>query len=164
MQCQKHPVVTAGIGPDKAGEACPDMTGQHIDQKCANEFHGKLEEGVFEHRPVTMALSGNSAKAGKASRNPSGGLPLARRPAKSGPGGYAEHHERMENMQKTKRADSKINTESGLSYSVRIEATFGSEFQRTVAIKNLDGPLSSWKALVEAHHKKNQITVIRNRG
>jgi hypothetical protein len=46
---------------------------------------------------------------------------------------------------------------------VRIEATFGSQFQRTVAIKNLNGLLAAWKALVEAQHKKNAITVIPSR-
>jgi hypothetical protein len=65
-------------------------------------------------------------------------------------------------MQKTKRADA-INTENALSYSVRIDAKFGSPFQRTVAIKNLNGLLATWKALVEAKHKKNAVTVIRRR-
>jgi hypothetical protein len=68
----------------------------------------------------------------------------------------------MAPMQKTKRADA-ISTENGLSYAVRIEAAFGSQFQRTVAIKNLNGLLAAWKALVEAQHKKNAISVIRSR-
>jgi hypothetical protein len=51
----------------------------------------------------------------------------------------------------------------GLTYSVRIDATFGSEYQRTVAIKNLDGILASWKSVVEAHHKNNAVTVIHGR-
>jgi hypothetical protein len=67
-------------------------------------------------------------------------------------------------MQKTKRADAKIKAENDLSYSVRIEATFGSEFQRAVAIKNLNGLIASWKSLVEAHHKKNAVIVIRGKG
>ena len=68
----------------------------------------------------------------------------------------------MAPMQKTKRADA-IGTDHGLSYAVRIDATFGSQFQRTVAIKNLNEMLAAWKAVVEAQHKKNAITVIRNR-
>ena len=68
----------------------------------------------------------------------------------------------MEAMQKTKPAGAS-STENGLSYAVRIEATFGSQFQRTVAIKNLDKLLATWKALVEEQHKKNAITVIRSR-
>lgn len=65
-------------------------------------------------------------------------------------------------MQKTKSADA-INTENGLSYSVRIDARFGSKFQRSVAIKNLNSLLAAWKELVEAKHAKNAITVIRSR-
>lgn len=63
-------------------------------------------------------------------------------------------------MQKKKQADS---TEDGLSYSVRIEARFGSHFQRSVAIKNLHAALATWKELVEAQHKKNAVTVIQSR-
>ena len=51
----------------------------------------------------------------------------------------------------------------GPSYSVRIEATFGSRFQRGVAIKNLNSLLAAWKELVEAKHTKNAIRVIRSR-
>jgi hypothetical protein len=79
----------------------------------------------------------------------------------------------MEPMQKKKRANALLgfsalsaqpgSTENGLSYSVRIDATFGSEFQRTVGIKNLKGLLATWKVVVEAQHKKNAITVIRSR-
>jgi hypothetical protein len=65
-------------------------------------------------------------------------------------------------MQKTKQPG-KVSTENGLSYAVRIEATFGSQFQRTVAIRNLNRMLAAWKELVEAQHKKNTITVIRSR-
>jgi hypothetical protein len=72
MQCQKHPAVTANIGPDKPGEALPNATGQRVHQKRANEFHCELDEGILEHRPVTMALSGTSAKTGKVSANPMG--------------------------------------------------------------------------------------------
>jgi hypothetical protein len=43
------------------------------------------------------------------------------------------------------------------------EATFGSQFQRSVAIKNLNGLLAAWKSLVLSQHKKNAITVIRSR-
>lgn len=64
-------------------------------------------------------------------------------------------------MQKTNRADA-ISRGNGLSYSVRIEATFGSQFQRTVAIRNLNRVLATWKALVEEKHKKNAITVTRS--
>jgi len=45
------------------------------------------------------------------------------------------------------------------SHSVHIEATFGSAFQRDVAMKNLDGILAVWKELVVAHHKNNLITI-----
>jgi len=69
---------------------------------------------------------------------------------------------RMAPMQKKKRADA-IRSENGLCYAVRIDATFGSQFQRTVAIKNLNRMLAAWKDLVEAQHKKNAITVIRSR-
>jgi hypothetical protein len=65
-------------------------------------------------------------------------------------------------MQKTKQPDA-IRTENGLSYSVRIVAAFGSQFQRTVAIKPLNKALAACKSLVEAQHKKNAITVIRSR-
>ena len=65
-------------------------------------------------------------------------------------------------MQKTKPADT-ISAENGLSYSVRIDATFGSRFQRSVAIKNLNEVLAAWKELVEAKHTKNEVTVIRNK-
>jgi hypothetical protein len=68
----------------------------------------------------------------------------------------------MEPMQKTKPADA-ISSENGLSYSVRIEARFGSQFQRSVAIKNLNKLLTTWKTLVEEKYKKNAITVIRSR-
>jgi hypothetical protein len=68
----------------------------------------------------------------------------------------------MEPMQKTKRADA-IVTENGLSYSVQINATFGSKFQRTVAIKNLNELLAAWKELVEAKHNKNAIKVTRSK-
>ena len=64
-------------------------------------------------------------------------------------------------MQKTKPADA-TSTENGLSYSVRIEARFGSQFQRSVAIKTLKSALDAWKELVEAQHKKNAVTVIRS--
>ena len=74
----------------------------------------------------------------------------------------SSNHERMVPMQKTKRSDA-ISAENGLSYSVRIEATFGSQFQRTVAIRNLNKLLAAWKSLVEAQHKKNANTVIRSR-
>jgi hypothetical protein len=39
---------------------------------------------------------------------------------------------------------------------VRIEARFGSQFQRSVAIRNLNKLLATWKALVEEQHKKPQ--------
>jgi hypothetical protein len=72
------------------------------------------------------------------------------------------NREKIEPTQKTKPADA-ISTGNGLSYSVRIEAKFGSQFQRTVAIRNLNKLLAAWKALVEAQHKKNAITVTRSR-
>jgi hypothetical protein len=68
----------------------------------------------------------------------------------------------MEAMQKTKPTDA-ISTDNGLSYSVRIEARFGSQFQRAVAIRSLNKLLAAWKALVEEQHKENAVTVIRSR-
>jgi len=65
-------------------------------------------------------------------------------------------------MQKTKPMDA-MNTGNGLSYSVRIEARFGSQFQSTVAIKNLNKMLAAWKSLVEAQHRKNEIKVMRTK-
>jgi hypothetical protein len=65
-------------------------------------------------------------------------------------------------MQQAKRAEA-IGVEKDLSCSVRIEATFGSQFQRTVAIRNLNRVLAAWKAVVEAQHKKNVITVTQSR-
>jgi hypothetical protein len=44
---------------------------------------------------------------------------------------------------------------------VRVEAAFGSQFQRTVAIKNLNKVLAAWKELALSQHKKNAITVTR---
>ena len=72
----------------------------------------------------------------------------------------AENHQRMETMQRTTQSAS---SENGLSYSVRIDATFGSPFQRSVAIKTLNDALATWKELIEAKHKKNAVTVIRSR-
>jgi hypothetical protein len=65
-------------------------------------------------------------------------------------------------MQTKKPADT-ISTSNSLSYSVRIEARFGSQFQRSVAIRNLNKLLATWKALVEEQHKKNAVTVIQSR-
>jgi hypothetical protein len=74
----------------------------------------------------------------------------------------SSNHERMGPMQKTKPANA-ISTGNGLSYSVRIDATFGSNFQRSVAIKNLNEMLAAWKELVEAKHTKNAVRVVRSR-
>jgi hypothetical protein len=68
----------------------------------------------------------------------------------------------MEPMQKRKQPGAS-STEDGLSYSLRIEATFGSPFQRSVAIKTLNAALATWKELVEAKHKKNAVTVVRTK-
>jgi hypothetical protein len=61
-----------------------------------------------------------------------------------------------------KHADA-TSTETGLSYSVRIEVTFGSHFQRSVAIQNLNAAHATWKALVEAKDKQNAVTVVRSK-
>jgi len=50
---------------------------------------------------------------------------------------------------------------SGLRHSVTIDARFGSEMQRTVAIRLLDLFLAAWKEAAESHHKKNSIRIIR---
>lgn len=68
----------------------------------------------------------------------------------------SSNHERMEPMQKTQQADA-ISARSSLSYSMQIDATFGTEFQRSVAIKNLNSLLAAWKELVEAKHTKNAV-------
>ena len=65
-------------------------------------------------------------------------------------------------MQK-KKTSGAISTENDLSSSVRIEATFGSQFQRSVAIKNLNAALATWEELVEAKHKRNAVAVIRSK-
>jgi hypothetical protein len=71
----------------------------------------------------------------------------------------SSNHATMKPMQKRKRADT-IADENGLSYSVRIDATFGTQFQRSVAVKNLNGLLTAWKELVGAKHKNNAVSVI----
>jgi hypothetical protein len=50
---------------------------------------------------------------------------------------------------------------SGLHHSLTIDARFGSEMQRTVAIRLLDQFLAAWKEASESHHKKNSIRIIR---
>jgi hypothetical protein len=50
---------------------------------------------------------------------------------------------------------------SALRHSVTIDATFGSEMQRDVALRLLDQLLASWKEMAESHHKKNVIKIIR---
>jgi hypothetical protein len=69
LRSKNSPVTISAAGPNETAEARPDMGGQRIHQKRASEFHGKLEQD-FEHSPVTMALSGSSEKAGKASPHP----------------------------------------------------------------------------------------------
>lgn len=66
-------MVVVTIRPEKTRNARPDTTRERLDDWRANQFHHKLYEGIFEHRPVTMALSGKSAKAGKASVHTMGG-------------------------------------------------------------------------------------------
>ena len=43
--------------------------------------------------------------------------------------------------------------------SIIIEATFGSDIQRNVAIRTLARVLEAWKANVESSHKNNKITI-----
>jgi hypothetical protein len=50
---------------------------------------------------------------------------------------------------------------SGLRLSVTIDARFGSEMQRTVAMRLLDQFLAAWKEAAESHHKKNSIRIIQ---
>lgn len=65
-------------------------------------------------------------------------------------------------MRQTKRA-AVISAENDPSYSVRFEATFGSQFQRAVTIRNINRVLAEWKAVVKAQHKKNTITVTKSK-
>jgi hypothetical protein len=46
-----------------------------------------------------------------------------------------------------------------LGHAVTIEATFGSDHQRAVAVKVLKGLLTAWKVNVESNHKKNAVTI-----
>jgi len=49
----------------------------------------------------------------------------------------------------------------GVRLSVAIDARFGSEMQRAVAMRLLDQFLTAWKEAAESHHKKNSIRIIR---
>jgi len=66
----------------------------------------------------------------------------------------------MKRMQDSERKRSSAK-KSGLHYSVAIDAMFGSEMQRTVAMRLLDQFLTAWKEAVESHHKKNSIKIIQ---
>ena len=59
---------------------------------------------------------------------------------------------------KSKRPTAK---KSVLRHSVTIDAMFGSEMQRTVAMRLLDQFLAAWKEAAESHHKKNSIRIIQ---
>jgi hypothetical protein len=48
-----------------------------------------------------------------------------------------------------------------LRRSVTIDASFGSEMQRTVAMRLLDQFLVAWKEAAESHHKNNSIRIIQ---
>ena len=50
---------------------------------------------------------------------------------------------------------------SDLRQSVTIDARFGSELQRTVAMRLLDQFLAAWKEAAESRHKKNSIRIIQ---
>ena len=50
---------------------------------------------------------------------------------------------------------------SGMHHSVTIDARFGSEIQRIVAMRLLDQFLAAWKEATESHHKKNSIRIIQ---
>jgi hypothetical protein len=52
-----------------------------------------------------------------------------------------------------------ISTNSTLSATVTIEATFGSEIQRDVSVKVLREFLDAWKQNVESSHKRNRIRI-----
>jgi len=67
-------------------------------------------------------------------------------------------------MTKAKRTGTGTKTaaDKDFGFTLRIEATFGSEFQRAVAIKNLRGLLASWKALAESRHKTNANSMTRD--
>ena len=46
-----------------------------------------------------------------------------------------------------------------LRRSVTIEAVFGSDIQRDVALRTFRHMLMVWKETVEASHKKNKVTI-----
>jgi hypothetical protein len=50
---------------------------------------------------------------------------------------------------------------SALHYSVTIDAKFGSEIQRTVALRLLDQFLAVWKEDAESRHRNNSISIIQ---
>jgi hypothetical protein len=48
---------------------------------------------------------------------------------------------------------------SDLRRTVTVQTTFGSEFQRDVAMKNFKAALHAWEESVEAGHKNNKVTI-----
>jgi hypothetical protein len=68
--------------------------------------------------------------------------------------------EKIDIAQTRKAVRAKVTVAKGLSYSLQIDTTFGSDFQRTVAVRNLNRLLEMWKSAVETRHRKNAITVI----
>lgn len=70
-------------------------------------------------------------------------------------------HEKSRTMKRMK--DSKT-TESrpkrnDLRRFITVDATFGSEFQRTVAMRALREFMGSWKDVVESRHQRNTINI-----
>lgn len=66
----------------------------------------------------------------------------------------------MKPMHDSKRKRPTAN-QSRLRHSVTIDARFGSEMQRTVAMRLLDQFLAAWKEAAESHHRKNSIRIIQ---
>ena len=66
-------------------------------------------------------------------------------------------------MPRTKEAPQAMPHRKGGRYTIEISASFGSDHQRDVSLRTLNGLLSSWKEITESHHKKNVITIVQTR-
>jgi hypothetical protein len=64
-------------------------------------------------------------------------------------------------MPRTKKAPGVMPHQKGGYHIIQISAAFGSDHQRDVGLRTLNGLLASWKEIIESHHKKNVITIVR---
>lgn len=67
----------------------------------------------------------------------------------------------MKLMQDSERTGP-IKKKSDLRHSVTIDARFGSDIQRTVAMRVLDQFIATWKDEAESRHKKTSVRISRN--